>query len=240
MSDYLTKDDIIKLVSKLSHKYTKPIEKTILFKYPDLSWGNNGIGDRWCRKIFNYTVNYADGGSKTYSENDNDGSDNVIKSREIVSILPHSIKKNKDLRPISTEIKNKIRKQPCINCYSENEIVCDHKNDFYNDKRVLNIKTQLLSDFQPLCNACNLRKRQINKIEKKTKTLFQYKTSSRSKFEYPWQLKIYDEKDINNKVHTYWFDIKEFQRKEKLYHDLICPLNRDFEIHRSKKLFEKF
>ena len=73
-------------------------------------------------------------------------------------------------RPIRDDIHKIIKSKPCVVCGSKSHLVTDHKNDLYNDLRVLNSKTQILDDFQCLCNHCNLQKRQISKqtkIEKK-------------------------------------------------------------------------
>lgn len=64
-------------------------------------------------------------------------------------------------RPIRKDIRNYYKKFPCITCGTSNTI-CDHKNDLYNDSRVLCESTQTLEDFQPLCNNCNLRKRAVS------------------------------------------------------------------------------
>ena len=60
-------------------------------------------------------------------------------------------------RPIRKSIMTAISKEPCCRCGSCNRVEADHKNDFYNDPRVLNMETQTLDDFQPLCRACNVR-----------------------------------------------------------------------------------
>ena len=73
-------------------------------------------------------------------------------------------------RPIRDDIHKIIKSKPCVVCGSKSHLVTDHKNDLYNDIRVLNSKTQTVDDFQCLCNHCNLQKRQISKqtkIEKK-------------------------------------------------------------------------
>lgn len=62
-------------------------------------------------------------------------------------------------RPISQTIRKHFKGHSCVACGSNKSMVIDHKNDLYNDPRVHDIKTQLISDFQPLCNKCNLKKR---------------------------------------------------------------------------------
>lgn len=119
-------------------------------------------------------------------------------------------------RPISTDIKNYYKKKPCVFCGKNNELVCDHKNDLYNDKRVLTIKTQKKSDFQSLCNACNLLKREANVKERKNNKLYSAKNIPKYKcfpFDFPWEKKLFDIKDINCKKDTFWYDPKEFHRK---------------------------
>lgn len=64
-------------------------------------------------------------------------------------------------RPIRKNIRDYYKKLPCCVCGSFADLVCDHKNDLYNNPRVLNISTQRKSDFQSLCNHCNLQKRTV-------------------------------------------------------------------------------
>ena len=68
-----TNESDILLVKKLSDDFTKIISKEIIDKN-GLGWGNNGIGDRFCKKIFNYSLIYANKNktTKNYSENDED------------------------------------------------------------------------------------------------------------------------------------------------------------------------
>ena len=55
-------------------------------------------------------------------------------------------------RPIRDDIRKALKDQPCVVCGSRSSIVLDHKNDLYNDPRVLDTATQTIDDFQPLCN----------------------------------------------------------------------------------------
>lgn len=115
-------------------------------------------------------------------------------------------------RPISNKIRNFYKDSSCIIC-DNNDIVIDHKNDLYNDKRVLNIDTQTIDDFQPLCNSCNLRKRQVCK---KSKELgLRYKATHipmMSVFNIDFiegneTLDIYNPNAMKG---TYWYDPKKF------------------------------
>lgn len=152
-------------------------------------------------------------------------------------------------RPIRSDISKKMKNRYCVSCGSKNEIVPDHKNDFYNDERVLNEKTQTEEDFQPLCEHCNLLKREINKKERKTKKLWSAKQLPRYRncnFEFPWEKKIYDEEDIDCKKGTYWYDIQEFDNSVQFYQMYRIPINQAIKKYWMKReldaliaLFEK-
>lgn len=74
-------------------------------------------------------------------------------------------------RRIRNDIRKYICKQHCVNCGTTTNIECDHKNDLaleQNDTRVLDIKTQTIYDFQPLCKHCNCVKRNVKKKMMKT------------------------------------------------------------------------
>lgn len=91
------------------------------------------------------------------------------KTNSIAYIKIFGTKEIDSARPIRKDIRDFYKKQPCCVCGSNTDLVCDHKNDLYNDKRVLNVKTQKLSDFQSLCNHCNLQKRTVMVNTKITK-----------------------------------------------------------------------
>lgn len=198
-------EQIIELVRQLTNNFTNIIPRNTLKEYPKLNWGNNGVGNRWANKIFNYTVIYKNGKTKTYSDNENDTIENDIiinflstnqninELNGIIGIFPHSVKTNtNNSRQIKQEIQKIITNNRCVNCGTTNDIVCDHKNDLYNDKSVLNVKTQTIEDFQPLCNHCNLQKRQIAKEEYDNKKLFSAKCLPQFQiyeYEFPWEKK---------------------------------------------------
>ena len=66
-------------------------------------------------------------------------------------------KKQKDIQDqgIRKDIINHFKGHRCANCHNSDDVQVDHKNDLKNDPRVLNKKTQKISDFQPLCGKCN-------------------------------------------------------------------------------------
>ena len=168
------------LIIKLSNNYQEIIHRNSL-KNTILDWGNNGIGNRWAGGKYNYSV-ITKKNTKLYSNYENDSIPVYLLSEfrkkitstqsGIIGIFVHSKKTElNNTRPIRNDIKKSITKLNCVVCGSASEIICDHKNDLYNDIRVLNIKTQKQTDFQALCNHCNLQKRQVSKDEKKNKKI---------------------------------------------------------------------
>lgn len=125
---------------------------------------------------------------------------------------------NINKRAIRKEIKEYHYKTGCVVCGCKSDLVIDHKNDLYNDPDVLNINTQKLSDFQCLCNHCNLQKRQVSIYTKKNKKRYGATNIP--------QLKIFgidfivgDEtlnpNDKNALKGTYWYDPIEFMEHIK-------------------------
>jgi len=216
--------DVVTLVKELSLNFTKILDHSVLRSYAVLTWGKNGVGDRWANKKFNYTVVYSTKKTKTYSENEDDSiPEDVLRDflkdltgSGIVGIYIHSLRENKVTRTIRQSIQKEIVKNACVCCGSKSDIICDHKNDLYNDPRVLDTKTQRLSDFQALCNPCNLKKRQVSKDERKDKKLHSAKNMPQYaafNIPFPWEIKQFDEKDIDMKKDTYWYDPIEFNKK---------------------------
>jgi len=133
---------------------------------------------------------------------------NYIKYIKFCGLTNHYIQ-----RPIRKDIRDYYKKMVCCACGRSSDLVCDHKNDLYNDKRVLNLKTQNLNDFQSLCNQCNLQKRQICKNTKLTGKLYCATNIPMLKIfniDFINSNKIFDIDDINTMVGTYWYDPCEF------------------------------
>lgn len=229
-------ESLDELVIEATDNFQKILSTTeIKEKYSRLYWGGNGVGDRWANKKFNYSVVYSKKPSRLYSENDDDKiPDEVLypflqsnkKGAGIIGIFVHSIRTNIQNRPIRSNIQKEITRLSCVVCGTQ-KTICDHKNDLYNDVRVLKADTQLLSDFQPLCNHCNLQKRQICILEGQTEKLYSAKNIQRYKvypFEFPWEKKAFDKNDINCKNDTYWFDPIEFDRKIYYYSVYVIPI----------------
>ena len=221
--------DIITLVKELSVNFTKILDSAVLGSYNQLNWGGNGTGDRWAKGKFNYTSIYGTEKKKpkTYSENDDDSiPEDILKEflkdykgqrgNKIIGIYIHSLRENKVTRTIRQSIQKEIVKNACVSCGSKSDIICDHKNDLYNDPRVLDTKTQRMNDFQALCNPCNLKKRQVSKDERKDKKLHSAKNMPQYaafNIPFPWENKQFDDKDIDMKKDTYWYDPIEFNKK---------------------------
>ena len=94
---------------------------------------------------------------------------------------------------------------------------------------VLSKTTKTIDDFQPLCNHCNLQKRQIQKNETEQQKLYSARENLPAfkiyDFVFPWEKKMYDRNDKNCKKDTYWYDPVEFQNKIYLYSKYRIPIN---------------
>tara|TARA_B110000971_G_scaffold177757_1_gene183504 strand:- start:400 stop:1140 length:741 start_codon:yes stop_codon:yes gene_type:complete len=111
-------------------------------------------------------------------------------------------------RPIREDIKKHYRCLPCLTCGTR-KTICDHKNDLYNDPRVLDKKTQTLDDFQPLCNNCNLRKRAVSMKtvkEKKRQPPPLDRLAMNGGIEFTRGDETFDPNDPNAMVGTFWYD----------------------------------
>jgi hypothetical protein len=232
------------LVAELSCNFSKIIPLHELKKYPELYWGGNGVGDRWAKKRFNYCVVYYNKTVKVYSENEEvipDGNcifeDSSIllppppqissSNQGIIGIYIFSKRKTHQHRGINALIRKKISTSPCVSCGSFTDLVCDHKNDLYNDNLALNVHTQTIDDFQSLCRHCNLQKRQVCKDERRNNKLYSAKNMQKYKqfpFPFPWEKMAFDTKDSKCKVGTYWYDPVEFNKKIYLYLTYTIPL----------------
>ena len=150
------------------------------------------------------------------------------KNNGILGVFVHGPRTDKESsRPIKHCIKKAIKKQPCVHCGSFSELVHDHKNDLYNDPRVLSSDSQVLSDFQSLCNSCNLRKREVVRKERESGKIYSVKNIpmySGYDYEFPWEKKLFDPEDIRTKEDTYWYDPIEFHRKIRIYERYVLPL----------------
>ena len=119
--------------------------------------------------------------------------------------------KNKD-RPIGKKIRDYYKNQCCVVC-GNSSIIIDHKNDLYNDPKVLDVNTQTVDDFQPLCNSCNLRKRQVCKKSREIGKRYPATNIPIMKVFGIDFIEGDETLDISNPesmVGTYWYDPKKF------------------------------
>lgn len=121
-------------------------------------------------------------------------------------------------RYIRKDIKKYYKNKPCVACGSKSSLVCDHKNDLYNDPRVLNMKTQTLDDFQSLCNGCNLRKREAAKKTRETGERYSalnIPSLAVDGIAFVKGDETFDKDDPNAMVGTYWYDPVYFREEVK-------------------------
>lgn len=174
----------LKLFLKIS-EYDEKTHKSKLIDISDYPHLDNKNGGSWCRMDGKMAKHYKfftvkDSGEIRYSwiPTDNEKSEIKEECKEYIKISKKSnkiryikifgIQEKVINRPIRTDIRNIIKNQKCVSCGTKKDIEVDHKNGLYNDKRVLNLKTQVIDDFQPLCKHCNLEKREIIKKMKAT------------------------------------------------------------------------
>ena len=122
--------------------------------------------------------------------------------------------KGHNRHPPREDIINHYKNRTCVFCRTSN-ILLDHKNDLYNDLRVLNEDTQKKEDFQPTCNACNLRKNKVMVKTKKENKRQPPPDMIRIPFGIDFTVgdETFNPDDINTMVGTYWYDPIEFLTK---------------------------
>jgi 5-methylcytosine-specific restriction endonuclease McrA len=136
-------------------------------------------------------------------------------SRKILAIKMNGLSEEsvKIHRPIRMDIRKTLKDKSCVVCGSHSDIVIDHKNDLYNDPRVLDVKTQVIEDFQPLCNHCNLQKRSVAVKTRQTgKRYPATNIPSMAVFgvDFTSGDETYDLSDVNAMVGTFWHDPVKF------------------------------
>lgn len=140
-------------------------------------------------------------------------------TRKIVAIKMNGLNEKQNTnRPIRMDIRKALKHEACVACGSYSDIVIDHKNDLYNDPRVLDVRTQVIEDFQPLCNHCNLQKRAVS--VKMRETGKRYPATNIPMLaplgiDFTMGDETYDPNDVNATVGTYWHDPVEFVKLSK-------------------------
>ena len=113
-------------------------------------------------KCYDEHIELTEDNKKMIEEYKKERKDKGLKCKGVIGfIIQGENKDEQKKRPIHKDIKKFHSQFPCVKC-GANKTICDHKNDLYNDPRVLDINTQTKEDFQPLCNNCNLRKRAVS------------------------------------------------------------------------------
>ena len=116
---------------------------------------------------------------------------------------------------IRKDIRDWFKDAVCCVCGNTSNIEVDHKNDCYNDHRVLKVDTQCVNDFQALCRHCNLQKRQAKKIREREGKRY---PASRIPSIAVWGIDFtkgdsaYNPEDIHTLIGTYWYDPVAFCR----------------------------
>lgn len=183
------------------------VSRETISNIKELNWGNNGCG-RHGVYFGDNRYNWEKKGLRSIEALRTIGfNENVLYGKS---------------RPIRKDIDKYHKKIGCVVCGSKSDLVTDHKNDLYNDERVLNRKTQVLDDFQCLCNHCNLQKRQVAKKTKETGKRYGATNISVLKIfgiDFTSGNETYDKNDINAMVGTFWYDPIEFCKNVK---KIIC------------------
>ena len=151
------------------------------------------------------------------------------KKNKVLKLRTRGIDKTKSLLHKSRPIRKDIRyyhlnlNTGCVVCGSKSNLVIDHKNDLYNDPRVLDTKTQLIEDFQCLCNHCNLQKRQICKMTKRDNKRYKATNIPMLKHfsvDFIQGDETFDPNDPNAMKGTFWYDpivfLKTMETKRQL------------------------
>lgn len=199
--DKKTKKEILvdKVFKPNLQGFSEWIEREIWEK-TDLNWGRNGNGRGG--------IYFSD---KRYIWDVRRGKHSKITHLRTMGLKNDSLYGAS--RPIRRDIEAYHKAFGCVACGTKTDLVTDHKNDLYNDLRVLNTKTQTIDDFQCLCRRCNLLKRQTTKETKKSGKRYRATMIPCLR---PYGIdfiegnETFDEMDINAMVGTYWYDVIAF------------------------------
>tara|TARA_B100000676_G_C17884333_1_gene735649 strand:- start:178 stop:909 length:732 start_codon:yes stop_codon:yes gene_type:complete len=211
------------LVASITNHYQKILSKEDAINLGLTGKANNGAGNRdKIQELFDVTAFYGNSReSKRYPEN-KEPDEAVIKQIEefkkhlpkktgaIVGYKIHGLRSTSHSydHPIRKDIRTHFKGKPCVFCGQKGDCV-DHKNDLYNDTRVLSEDTQTESDFQSTCNACNTIKRGHSyKTKLSGKRFPATNIPSLAVFEIDFLIgdESYDKDDPNALVGTYWYD----------------------------------
>lgn len=200
------------------------IARSVWEQNSNLNWGRNGN----CRHgtYFN---------DKRYKwDARRDGRKNTVSHLRTTGFSDNYL--HEQTRKVRADIEKIIKQQSCCNCGSRTNIEVDHKNDLYNDPRVLNLETQRVEDFQSLCRKCNLAKRQSN-VKMRSSGRRQGPPSSiylALGVKFTEGDDTYDRTDVNWHKGTYWGGVSEFintartMNEERIREETISNIDREW------------
>lgn len=220
-NEVLNKNDDILICSPKNKKKSLTLKQLAVDDIfnPD----DNGVS-QWITRneLSNTKLRLTYNGNSRYGKFYNDSRYIWEKKREkntVIAIRTNGYDSNYNLintsRPIRKDIKYYHYKIGCVVCGCGSNLVIDHKNDLYNDPRVLNIETQELSDFQCLCNHCNLQKREVCKKSRKNNKRYGATNIESLKIfgiDFITGDETLNTQDIYALKGTYWYDPVEFMK----------------------------
>ena len=118
-------------------------------------------------------------------------------------------------RPISSMVRQHYKDERCVVC-GRGKTIPDHKNDLYNDPRVLKTDTQTIDDFQPMCEPCNLLKREVCNQTRQTGRRYgatNIKSLAHFGVDFIEGDETFDLNNPNAMVGTYWYDPVAFVKR---------------------------
>ena len=171
------------------------------------------LGKNWGNGVMRYGVAFSVGKYIWEAKRKNGNPRGRIEALRTNGLTEESNMK----RPIREDIRTGVlqRDGSCVVCGSKNNLIIDHKNHLYNDERVLQVSTQVIDDFQVLCNHCNLQKRQTSVIERRDGVRYSaMNIPSLSVYgvDYLRGDGSFDINDVDTMVGTYWYDPVAFHR----------------------------
>ena len=188
---------------------------------------NNGAGDRSSLEIFDFTAIYGNSRAprrypviidldETDLKKIEDFKRSIPTTSATIGYLIHGYNTDPTSKhPIRKDIREYYKGETCVFCIEKGDCV-DHKNDFYNDSRVLVENTQDKSDFQPVCNACNIKKRGVcHKTRASGKRSLPPPAIREFGRDFLVGDESFDENDPNALVGSYWYDPVAFVKGAK-------------------------
>ena len=193
----MTKIELFLKLAKPDEKgYSRWVNTTeFIGDYADLKLGNGGS---WCRKESILAKNYIIKKDRS-----------LTPGNSIDRIKLSGLQQINSTQNIRSGIKKEFREKRCI-LLGTSKIEVDHKNGRKNDPRVMNTRTQMVDDFQPLSKAANDAKRQHCKECKDSGNRFDAKRLGYI-ISYYKGGKFHSNK-IDGCIGCFWYDPIEFRK----------------------------